>query len=530
MTRTHRKSPRRTLFLALLCTLTLILPPASSAGTAPPQNSSVYGMDILGLGWQWVFPRIEAAPRLSGSIRLDLLDSAIHQAADAGVRWNRLSTWWCFVEPERGQFFWDDLDAVIQIGRNYGIETLPVLLYSPYWAVNNAPSGDCINNPRKNYPPTNIADWENFVRAIVRRYGPAGKNVIHYWEIWNEPDLPEFLSVDNDPGDGTVPAYADLLNTAARVIRAEAPGATILIGGLSDIRGYKFLDKLLQLTGSRDIRNSFDVVSFHAYSNHAYKISLIRDVLQQYGLQNRPLWDTELNYMGWDYTQAAQGLAGLFQIIRANGVVRSFWYPSFTSHWGPSIFYPREPEWEPIPFTPTPFYATFRSQTALPQLPSAPTPLGPKMAGAAAAEPLRFQWEVATPGTYPIVGYKLQVDREAFLGVARFGRPELDAWRSDARASFLPLVSGGRASASRWPTWTMAVSSRPAETDPLRSYTPSVPLPLGLHYWRVAAVDSQGNVGPYSEPRSFFLRGSFLSFVPFAGEATWATNYTNGHE
>ena len=517
MTRSRGRTSRRTLLLVLLCTLALSLPPVAGAGVTPPRSNSIYGMDILGLGWQWGFPRIEANPRLSGSIRLDILDSAIHQAADAGVRWNRLSTWWCFVEPERGQFFWDDLDAVIQIGRNYGIQTMPILLYPPYWAVNNAPSGDCINNPRKNYPPRDMADWENFVRAIVRRYGPAGKNVVHTWEIWNEPDLPEFLSMDNDPGDGTVQVYADLLNTAARAIRAEAPGATILIGGLSDIRGSKFLDKLLQLTGPRDIRNSFDVVSFHAYSYHAYKISLIRDVLQIYGLQNRPMWDTELNYLGWDYPTAAQGLAGLFQLLQANNIARSFWFPSFTSRWGPGIFYPREPEWEPIPFTPSPFYATFQRQATPPRLPSLPNPLSPKLVGAAAVDSLRFQWEVAAAGTYPIIGYKLQVDREAFLGAVRFARPELDAWVSEEHPTFLPLVTSGRRSAVDLWAWKTTAPVRPMQIDPLRSYTPSAPLALVPHYWRVAAVDSRGNVGPYSEPRYFFLRGDFSSFVPLAG-------------
>ncbi len=519
MTRTSASLRKRLLFVMLVCTL-MASAPAASAGTTPPQSASVYGMDLFGLGWQWSFPRVEAYPRLSGSIRLDLLDSAIHQAADAGVRWNRLSTWWCLVEPQRGQFFWDDLDAVIQIGKNYGIETVPVLLYPPYWAVHNAPNVECVNNPRKNYPPANMADWENFVRAVVRRYGPAGKNIVHYWEIWNEPDLPEFLSIDNDQGDGTVPVYADLLNMAARVIRAEAPSAKILIGGLSDIRGPGFLEKLLQLTGPRDIRNSFDIVSLHAYSMHAYKISLIRDRLAQYGLQDRPLWNTELNYLGWDYDQAAQGLPGLFQVMRTSGVVRSFWYLSVTSHWGPGIFYWRSPEWDPIPFTPSPFYATFQRQAAPPQLPSVPTLLGPKAAAAGTRwAPLRFHWEAATPGTYPIAGYKLQLDRERFLGAVLFARPELDVWLSDDRATFLPLVTGGARSTTQLRSWDRLPLVRRAETDPLRSYTPPASLPLGGHYWRVAAVDTQGNVGPYSAPRYFWLRGAFGAFLPLAENA-----------
>lgn len=498
--------------LVLLSLLSFATAPVQAART-PPENRSPYGMDLFGLGWQWVFPRVEAYPRLSGSIRVDMLDDAIHQAADAGVRWNRLSVWWCMVEPERGQFFWDDLDTMIQISHNYGIATMPVLLYPPYWAVKNGvPGVECVNNMRKNYPPQDMADWENFVRAMVRRYGPQGKNLVQVWEIWNEPDLPEFLSVDNDWGNGTVPVYAELLSRAAAVIRAEAPGAQILFGGLSDINGPTFLDKVLSQTGPHSVRNSFDIVSVHAYSQHTWKLNQIRNVLTKHGLQDRPLWDTELNYLGWTYSEAAAGLGGLFQLVESQGVKRSFWYLSTTSHWGPGIFEPRYPEWDPIPFVPSPFYATFKAQAAPFTLPSAPSPQQP----AATAEQVLFEWPPAAPGTFPLAGYKLQVDGGSFMGQPYFAGPVLDVWVSGDVLTFVPfLVSSGGAAqrtAAAFAAGEARRSQRPADV----TYQAPQPLPPGLYYWRVAAVDSQGNVGPYSPAQTLRVRLPYSSFLPLA--------------
>jgi len=507
MSRSTRVQLRFSLFL--IASLTLALLPASASATAsPPRTTSVYGMDIFGLGWQWSFPRIDAYPRMSGSIRLDMLDSAIRQAAEAGVRWNRLTVWWCMVEPERGQWFWDDVDAAIQISRNYGIETVPTILYPPYWAVAGAPyAPECVNNSRKNYPPTNPADWENFVRTMVRRYGPAGKNVVRYWEIWNEPDLPEFLSMVNDPGDGTVQVYADLLKRATAIIRAESPGAQILIGGLSDIRGPEFLDKLLQLRGPLDVRGDFDVVSLHAYSNHSLKIRLIRDVLVKHGLQHLPLWDTELNFLGWSYEQAQVGLPGLYQLMQTLGVSRSFWYLGTTTRWGPGIFNERYPEWDPIPFTPSPFYPTFKAQAAPSRLPGKPIVLEP-VGTLKSAQP-RFQWQAPPTGVYPLAGYKLLVDNKLFLNAALFANPGLDVWVSDGFATYLPLATGGRGR-----DLIGANLSAGAVAAATRGHTPVAPLAWGAHYWRVAAVDVQGNVGPYSDPVAFFIRPAHSVYIP----------------
>jgi hypothetical protein len=390
---------------------------------------------------------------------------------------------------------------------------MPVLMFTPSWAAGGAYAPECGAGTRRNYPPNNWADWEDFVRTIVRRYGPAGQNAARYWEIWNEPDLWEFL-ITNPPGGDTVPVYAELLQRAARVIRVEAPGARVLLGGLSDIHGASYLDALLTLTGSRDIRQSFDILAFHAYSDHLRRINALRSVMNAHGLGQRLLWDTELNNWGWDYAAAQAGLPALYQQLRGAGVTRTFWYKGFTSDFGLGIFDPL-----PAPVVTNPFYQTFKAQAAPFRLPGRPVPLEPG-AVVRKTRPV-FTWQAAPAGDYPVAGYKLQIDNRLFLNAPRFARPELDAWVSAGLpGNYLPLVMQGRPSSQAAGRGQANGTDQPtAPTAALRgntllTYEPAAPLTWGTHYWRVAAVDIRGNVGPYSEPRPLLVQMPFASHLP----------------
>jgi hypothetical protein len=64
---------------------------------------------------------------------------------------------------------------------------------------------------------------------------------------------------------------------------------------------------------------------------------------------------------------------------------------------------------------------------------------------------------------------------------------------------------------------TAVVPTATAVVPPLdrSSYALPVSLPSGLYYWRVAAVDSEGNVGAYSQPRPILIAaGAHRLFLP----------------
>jgi hypothetical protein len=86
----------------------------------------------------------------------------------------------------------------------------------------------------------------------------------------------------------------------------------------------------------------------------------------------------------------------------------------------------------------------------------------------------------------------------------------LDVWVSTVRAQFVPLVMSAKRSLGAR-AQDLAV---PVATPATITYRPSTPIGWGRFYWRVAAVDSQGNVGPYSEPQAFTVRMPFASYVP----------------
>ena len=502
---------------AILIFLTIILlaRPVGAAGDPPfnplhqPRPQSPYGMDLMGPAWRWTFPREEAWPRLEGDLRVDLLDEMVQKSWAAGVRSARVATWWCMVEPERDSYDWKALDEVFQIASNYGIAVVPEIYYTPDWAaVGHDVTEQCVNNnyPR-NLPPQDMGDWSDFMATMVDRYGMYGKDQVHDWEIWNEPDLWEFWYVPSDPANDNVPLFSDLVQRAKEQIVRHDIGGRLLLGGMSDINGPGFLQRLMALEGDLDIKDDVDIVTFHVFSDHIRKIRALKAAL---GDNRFVLWVTELNYCGWSEDATPQMLADLYDLVASEGITHSFWFKSWTSDWGPGIFEDQSPLWEPKHFIPNAFYDTFKRQTFLHALPKTPVVRGPDEDVLIDPRP-EFSWDRPAPGDLALAGYKLQVDDTLFRGAPYFTSPELDAWVPAGELHFLPLqMTGGSAAAV-----STASPAGPPPTLPRIRYQPLHDLPPGLYYWRVAAVDVQGNVGPYSPVRTLLISaGEERVFLP----------------
>jgi hypothetical protein len=487
-----------------------------------PATTSAYGMDILGPAWQWTFPRESANPRLDGDMRIDQADEVFRKSWEAGVRSARLAAWWCFLEPERDQYEWEDMDIMVQLLSNYGIEPIPEILYTPYWAraAAPAPQTSCIDNWQRNYRPDDMSDWEAFMGEIVRRYGPSGKNQVRYWEIWNEPDLPEFLSRESSHDEKTVCIYSRLLKAASRQVRSRDPSARILLGGLSDINGPGFLDDLLGVECGLDARDDFDILAFHAFTAHDIKVFFLNRVLEKHDAVGRyELWLNEFNNIGWgkDYDRADREIGDLFDLVFDADVTRTFWFKAWTTKWQADwtvgIFEDRDPLWVPGPFTPSPFYDSFEREAFSHPLAGAPQLAQPGANAITAPRPT-FTWARPSSGAFPIAGYKLQVDDSTYQGTPYFHAPEIDVWVTSSNTHFLPLqMSAGRSAAT---ARTTAPLSPPTDLAiPHSHYQTPVALSPGRYFWRVAAVDAEGNVGPYSEVRILYVSpGDKRSFLP----------------
>ncbi len=465
-----------------------------------PRPQSTYGMDLMGPGWQWTFPREDAWPRLDGALRVDLLDDLMRKSRDAGVRSARVATWWCMVEPERDSYDWEALDDVFQIASNYGLAVVPEIYYTPDWAaVGHDVTDQCVSNkyPR-NLPPQNMDDWSDFMADMVSRYGIYGKDQVHEWEIWNEPDLWEFWYTPSDPEHDNVPMFAQLVQRAKeQIIRHDVQGR-LLLGGMSDINGPEFLLRLMALDGDLDVKDDVDIVTLHVFSDHLRKISALKAAL---GDNRFDLWVTELNYWGWTEDASPQMLADLYDLLDSEGVMHSFWFKSWTTDWGPGIFLDQDPLWEPKPFRPSAFYDTFKQQSFPFALSGAPVVEAPAPNSLLSPRP-KFSWERPEAGGFAIAGYKLQVDDSLYRGTPYFTSPELDVWVPAGELHFLPLQMMGGDNAAHL---EIGSAQAPPPTLSLVHYQPQQPLSPGVYYWRVAAVDVQGNVGPYSAVRTLVV-------------------------
>ena len=184
----------------------------------------------------------------------------------ANVGLYRVTLKWSGVESKRGRYDWAYYDRLFLRASRSNVRLLPVLLGSPAWAARREP-----------YPPTTSANKRAFYRfaaAAADRYGPtggfwAGKSFgrsvrAHYWQIWNEPDLPKYWNQTVSPsGYGRfLKATASALNSADSTIQVVSAGLT------RDCKNRvgcttRFLDKMLD---DPRVGRAIDVFALHTYT------------------------------------------------------------------------------------------------------------------------------------------------------------------------------------------------------------------------------------------------------------------------
>jgi Big-like domain-containing protein len=148
--------------------------------------------------------------------------------------------------------------------------------------------------------PGPFARWAGEFSAQMAQAGGAAA-----YEVWNEPDEPEFWRGPPDAG-----RYVRILKAAYPRIRAGDPGAKVLLGSLTG-NNHRWLRGLY----SRGVRGSFDAVAVHtdtacrveppsAFIRDGGRVSRwsflgfrsVRDVMVARGDGAKPIWMTEL---GW---------------------------------------------------------------------------------------------------------------------------------------------------------------------------------------------------------------------------------------
>ena len=161
---------------------------------------------------------------------------------------------------------WSKLDEVIELSRKHHVRILGILLAPPAGA-----------------------DEEDFGR-LAGEIAEHAAGTIGHWEILNEPDARWAF-------DGTPEEYAAMLSAAYDAIKARAPGAQVLLGGLQRPDDPAWLERVFAVPGA-DAIHKFDIANAHLrgpVDGVVQRYSQFRSWLAAKGFHG-PVWVTEHGY------------------------------------------------------------------------------------------------------------------------------------------------------------------------------------------------------------------------------------------
>ena len=328
-------------------------------------------------------------------------ERALQMIADAGFHWIRQGFTWEDIEIHgKGDFedrrhephrsAWEKYDHIVGLAEQYGLEVIARLSNPPAWT---RAAGDAQGH---NAPPDDLADWGDYVYAVVSRY----RGRVRYYQLWNEPNIyDEWGEQPVDPE-----GYTRLLCEGYRRAKEADPDAVIVSGalaptvslhpgpgpgtGLSDLI---FLQRMYD-AGAADC---FDVLSVNDYMlwsgptdhrmqplniNFARPV-YIRDIMVANGDAAKPVWISEMNsnavpnapdIQDWiRYGQVTPEQQARYAVLAYQRAMEEWPWVGVVNFWffkrasdaerGQSWYYFRmvEPD-----FTPLPVYGAMREYTA----------------------------------------------------------------------------------------------------------------------------------------------------------------------
>lgn len=226
---------------------------------------------------------------------------------DAAVRWPEL-------EPNKGQWQFERLDLYVSLAEQHGTHLLLTLGMTPLWASGRTQLA---------VAPKDVQDWRNYVKTVVTRY----KGRIPAYEIWNEPNLPEFWM-------GTTDQMVTLTKEASEIIRSIDPKAIVVSPSPTADFGITWMTEFMKKGGGQYV----DVIGYHFYANPNTNppeeilpvIAHVQQVLAENGMSQKAIWNTETGWLAptkFDSEDLAAGyLARAYILSWAAGIERFYWY------------------------------------------------------------------------------------------------------------------------------------------------------------------------------------------------------------
>jgi hypothetical protein len=175
------------------------------------------------------------------------------RTVQAGAGLVRLNMPWHLVAPSppadpanpgSAAYSFGPWDAAVRDARSRGLSVLLTVLGAPGWAA--GPDRPAAADPSTWKPSTSAL--AAFMQAVARRYsggfdpdGPGGEAplpAIQALQVWNEPNLPEYLTPQYQ---GNVPSspgyYRQMLNASYAAVKAVNPSMLVVTGGTAPYGG-----------------------------------------------------------------------------------------------------------------------------------------------------------------------------------------------------------------------------------------------------------------------------------------------------
>ena len=229
------------------------------------------------------------------------IDVDLSLANQLGVNFVRVEFPWRFIEPQRGVFDWTRADLIVNEANYYHVALQPIVVWTPTW----------VGSPTSAPAPQ---DFSDFMTALVGRYHSS----IHYWELWNEPDLAKYWSA------GERAYVADILIPGYQGAKAADAAARVILGGPSWASG-DWINQIYAYGGG----NSFDIASWHVYGNVSNVVASARNMLQMLAFHhqsNKPLWLGEFGLQDYTVTDAAQSELLTGVLTSQSPIAQADWY------------------------------------------------------------------------------------------------------------------------------------------------------------------------------------------------------------
>lgn len=240
-----------------------------------------------------------------------------------GAYWMRgLPIVWNSVEKKQGEYDWTGVDVGITGGKDgyFSGEVYHVAIIWPYanWDQEACHQGEKYKatghlkeagEDLMMGAPCDMSAYARFLEKAVERYDGDGEDdmpgltiPIKYWEIMNEPSMQGGST--GGMGEelkffvGTSQEYLEILRTSYQTIKEADPEAKVLHAGMAGMQqNFRDFWEPVFSAGGGDY---FDIANIHTISTDGKREDLyvikFKRFLKRYGLEDRPIWITEIQY------------------------------------------------------------------------------------------------------------------------------------------------------------------------------------------------------------------------------------------